>query len=470
MEKQLYVGRGKAEVRLTEECFPADGFTGVHDPLYVRVIVLEQGGERYGIMSAELTSMLPGTVAEYKQMLRKIAGVEQQNSWIAATHTFSAPHLREVPVHSGPDAVRPGASGRDIRVNRALAEGTETEEDRRSTRVNSAFAEAAERAATEEDRRDIRVNSAFAEAAERAAREAAASMRPALCGAGEGVCLVNANRNMETREGWWLGCDAELFSDHTVPVLKFESPDGAPLALLYAYDCQSSVMDMSRLADGSRLVSGDLLGSASAYVEKEYGEGFVALGLCGAAGDQEPQLKAKRNEIDRNGSLRTVDLGEAGFALLDAQGSRLGAELLKAAARICCAEASVRAGRRDFLCGAKVMERNREKLHPTRSHAYVPDGTRLAEVQAFAFGGFAIVGTRAELAGKTASQLRSVSPFAHTAVATMVDGGAKYMVDAEAYDRITYGAMNSPFWKGSAEKLVEEGLLLLQELCNGSAS
>lgn len=429
MEKQLYVGRGKAEVRLTEECFPADGFTGVHDPLYVRVIVLEQGGERYGIMSAELTSMLPGTVAEYKQMLRKAAGVEPQNSWIAATHTFSAPHLREVPAHSGPDAVRPGASGRDIRVN-----------------------------------------GAFAEAAERAAREAAASMRPALCGAGEGVCLVNANRNMETREGWWLGCDAELFSDHTVPVLKFEAPDGAPLALLYAYDCQSSVMDMSRLADGSRLVSGDLLGSASAYVEKEYGEGFVALGLCGAAGDQEPQLKAKRNEIDRNGSLRTVDLGEAGFALLDAQGSRLGAELLKAAERICCAEASVRAGRRDFLCSAKVMERNREKLHPTRSHAYVPDGTRLAEVQAFAVGGFAIVGTRAELAGKTASQLRSASPFAHTAVATMVDGGAKYMVDAEAYDRITYGAMNSPFWKGSAEKLVEEGLLLLQELCNSSAS
>lgn len=427
MEKRLYVGRGKAEVRLTEECFPADGFTGVHDPLYVRVIVLEQGGERYGIMSAELTSMLPGTVAEYKQMLRKTAGVEPQNSWIAATHTFSAPHLREVPAHSGPDAVRPGASGRGIRVN-----------------------------------------GAFAEAAERAAREAAASMRPALCGAGEGVCLVNANRNMETREGWWLGCDAELFSDHTVPVLKFEAPDGAPLALLYAYDCQSSVMDMSRLADGSRLVSGDLLGSASAYVEKEYGEGFVALGLCGAAGDQEPQLKAKRNEIDRNGSLRTVDLGEAGFALLDAQGSRLGAELLKAAERICCAEASVRAGRRDFLCSAKVMERNREKLHPTRSHAYVPDGTRLAEVQAFAVGGFAIVGTRAELTGKTASQLRSASPFAHTAVATMVDGGAKYMVDAEAYDRITYGAMNSPFWKGSAEKLVEEGLLLLQELCNSS--
>lgn len=434
MEAKLRIGCGKAEISLEENCFPADNFIGVHDPLHVRAIVMEQKeGEsavRYGIMSVDLTSMFPGTVAEYKQILKEKAGVEAENSWITATHTFSAPHLWEVPKPGEPDIVRPGHPARS----------------------------------QEEIERCVRVNSAFAKAARKAVVQASGSLRPAVCGAGEGVCLVNASRNMETKEGWWLGCDAEQFSDHVLPVLKFESPEGDPLAMIFAYDCQSSVMGMSQLANGFKLMSADLLGAASAYVEKEYGEGFVALGLCGAAGDQEPQLKSKRNEIDREGNLRTIDLGEAGFALLEAQGCRLGAELLKTSERIRCAEAPVKKGRRDFICDSKVMERNLKKLHPTHSYDYVPEGTKEVEAQAFVIGDFAVVGTRAELASKTAAQIRSDSPFTYTAVATMVDGSAKYMVDADAYDCFTYGAMNSAFVKGSAERLRDESLLLLREL------
>lgn len=434
METKLRIGCGKAAISLEESCFPADNFAGVHDPLHVRVIVMEQGeGKacvRYGIMAVDITSMFPGTVVEYKQIMKEKAGVEEANSWIAATHSFSAPHLWEVPKPGEPDIVRPGHPARS----------------------------------QEEIEKCIRLNAAFSKAAAEAAMQAAGSLRPAVCGAGAGECLVNASRNMETKDGWWLGCDAEQFSDHVLPVLKFESLKGEPLALLFAYDCQSSVMGMSRLADGTRLMSSDLLGAASAYVEKEYGEGFVALGLCGAAGDQEPQLKSKRNEIDREGRLRTIDLGEAGFALLEAQGCRLGAELLKTSERIRCAKAAVKKGRRGFACDSKVMERNVKMLHPTHSYAYVPEGTKDVEAQAFVIGDFAIVGTGAELASKTAAQIRGESPFACTAVATMVDGSAKYMVDAEAYDRFTYGAMNSAFMRGSAEKLRDESLALLREL------
>ena len=34
---------------------------------------------------------------------------------------------------------------------------------------------------------------------------------------------------------------------------------------------------------------------------------------------------------------------------------------------------------------------------------------------------------------------------------TMVNGGAKYMTNAEGYDNITYEAMNSRYARGSAE-------------------
>lgn len=434
MDYNFKAGVGKAAVSFNEEHFPADGFTGAHDPLYVRILLLEsgrdEGCQRYGIVSVDLTSMFPPTVAEYKQILADLAGVKGENSWITVTHTFSAPHLWETPKPGEPDIVRPGHPARS----------------------------------QEEIQRCVRVNAAFRQAVEAAAAQAAASMKPARCGAGYGACGVNASRNMRTAEGWWLGCDAQEFSDHTVPVLKLETLDGQPMGILFAYDCQSSVMGMSQMPDGGKLISSDLLGAAAAYVEKEYGRDFVALPLCGAAGDQEPQMKAKRSEVDRHGALRTVDCGEAGFVLLEAQGARLGAEVLKTAERISCAAPIVKKGRRDFVCGAKVMERNLKNLRPTLSGEYIPDGTKGAEVQAFAIGDFAIAGTRAELASRTAAEIRHASPYAFTAVATMVDGGAKYMVDAEAYDRFTYGAMNSAFVKGSAEKLRDESIQLLREL------
>lgn len=434
MEQNFRAGVGKAAILLTEEHFPADGFTEVHDPLYARVLLLESGEgkncQRYGIVSVDLTSMFPPTVAEYKQILAELGGVEAENSWITVTHTFSAPHLWEVPKPGEPDIVRPGHPARS----------------------------------QEEIDRCVRVNAAFRQAVEKAAVQAAASLRPAHCGAGYGACGVNASRNMRTAEGWWLGCDAEEFSDHTVPVLKIETLDSEPIGILFAYDCQSSVMGMSQLSGGGKLISSDLLGAAAAYVEKEYGVDFVALPLCGAAGDQEPQLKAKRSEVDCRSALRTVDCGEAGFILLEAQGARLGAEVLKATQQISCRVPSIKKGRRDFICDAKVMERNLKNLHPTHSCQYVPDGTKEAEAQAFAIGDFAIIGTRAELASRTAAEIRQASPYAFTAVATMVDGGAKYMVDAEAYDRFTYGAMNSAFMKGSAEKLRDESIQLLREL------
>lgn len=432
MEPALRVGTGKSEVHLEQGCLPTDNFTGVHDPLYARVILLEEreSAKRYGILSLDLTMMYPGAPEQYKALFAAEADVAPEDSWIAVTHNFTSPHLWEVPKPGEEDIPRPGHKMR--------------------TR--------------EEIERSRRTNAAFYKAAGEAIRQAAGSLTPALCGGDRGVCLVNASRNMETKDGWWLGCDAEEFSDHVLPVLKFESPEGKPIGLIYAYDCQSSVMGKSEQKAGGKLVTSDLLGNASAYAEREYGDGFVALALCGAAGDQEPQLKANRTEVDLSGTMRSMDLGEDGFPLLEVQAARLGAELLKVSKRITCKEGRVAKRRRSFVCRTKVMERNLKNLHPTRSYDYVPDGEREAEVSAFVVGDFAMLSTQAELASKTGAQIRERSPYANTLVATMVDGGAKYMVDAPAYDRFTYGAMNSAFVKGSAEQLRDESVHLLQEI------
>ena len=47
---------------------------------------------------------------------------------------------------------------------------------------------------------------------------------------------------------------------------------------------------------------------------------------------------------------------------------------------------------------------------------------------------------------------------------TMVNGAAKYMADAENYDRIMYEAMNSMFAKGSSEIVAAKIRSMLEQL------
>jgi len=66
-------------------------------------------------------------------------------------------------------------------------------------------------------------------------------------------------------------------------------------------------------------------------------------------------------------------------------------------------------------------------------------------------GGMTLVGVQPELAASIGVHIRTHSPYPHTIVATMVDGAAKYMPDAQSYDRFTYEARSSPYGRGAAE-------------------
>lgn len=46
----------------------------------------------------------------------------------------------------------------------------------------------------------------------------------------------------------------------------------------------------------------------------------------------------------------------------------------------------------------------------------------------------------------------------------MVNGGAKYMAERDAYDNSKYEAMNSPFGNRAAEILLRKALGLLEEM------
>jgi hypothetical protein len=156
-------------------------------------------------------------------------------------------------------------------------------------------------------------------------------MKDALVGCATGFCDVNVNRDIDTDEGWWLGSSESGPSDKTVTVLRFETPQGEAIALLFSYAVQSSVMDGSQLSAGGRLVSADLAGAAARFLEQEYGGAVTALFSAGAAGDQAPALKARVQYTGKGGHIRVDDTHEQGFIVAEMLGRRLGIEVLHTA-------------------------------------------------------------------------------------------------------------------------------------------
>ena len=84
-------------------------------------------------------------------------------------------------------------------------------------------------------------------------------------------------------------------------------------------------------------------------------------------------------------------------------------------------------------------------------------------------GDIVIAGMQPELASSVGAQIKARSPFPNTMVATMADGGAKYLVDAESYDRFTSEARGSQFSRGAVELVVKGVDDLLKQMKQSSA-
>lgn len=88
---------------------------------------------------------------------------------------------------------------------------------------------------------------------------------------------------------------------------------------------------------------------------------------------------------------------------------------------------------------------------PTKTYDFTPTGTADVPVWILRVGNGVFVGVAPELSTDTALAIKKHSPFPHTAVMSMLEGGSKNMAEAQSYARITYEAMDSQYAQGSAE-------------------
>jgi neutral ceramidase len=373
-------------------------FSGVHDPIFVRALVLHDGTTETALVSADLIEA--GDMTGVRQRIEWELGIGFDHIIITATHAHNAPRI---------GLVSPGA----------LAHNGGPE--------SAAYTE-------------LVYDTIIA-----ALVQARAAAVPARFGVGTGTADVNVNRDVYADGKWSLGFNPDGPSDKTVWVVKFEGLDGAPIAVVLNYAVHSTVTLWTNL------VSGDLAGAATRYVEGQLGG--VALWTLGSVGDQNPRIALGKATAD-------VDRDRAfAFQAMDAQGLIVGAEAVRVARSIMhlTQTARIAAAQRIIECpvkkGVDVMDDMLQEEVPFVS-------LRLALLM---IGQVAFAGVSGEVVTSIYWRLRKESPLASTILISIANDRIGYLPEDAAFDRPTHEVNGCPIVRGHAEDAIIHGLTAMIE-------
>jgi hypothetical protein len=263
----LRAGAARVDITPPKEMFPLQNtllFSGAHDPIYARALVLDNGKAKFAIVVLDLLDLM------IDNGLRKDVADELK-----------------IPVDN-------------VLLN--------VPHDNTSLLISNNLPNSVGK----EPNQDTPVFANIRKGVLEAARKADESMQPARIGYGTGKAYVNVQAN-----------NPDGPSDKTVSVLELTSLSGEPIAFYTSYAVHSIVMYRSVMDDGKVYLSSDLAGWTSKYVEDHF-PGAVSVWGLGSGLDQTPLFTSRSGpgEEDHNE-------GSAGWALLDAQSRRLGAEIVR---------------------------------------------------------------------------------------------------------------------------------------------
>jgi neutral ceramidase len=312
-------------------------------------------------------------------------------------------------------------------------------------------------------------------------RAAQKALEPALVGYGTGVSYINVNRQIiDPATGrWWEGANYEGPSDKTVAVLTFVRPDGEPLAVYYNYAVHGVITGQLDM------ISGDIPGAASRYLEEASGDKVVALWSSGAAGDQNPiyyqQTYDLRDIRVKEYARRGVDISNAmppGGEGLDrsdpavarlmnqqkqmvvSMGQFLGEEVMRVmrGTRRTDGAASLTGRQITVTCPGRERTNDGRAGFEGSYRDANPVEIRLGLLR---IGDVVIGAVNAEVFNPIAMRFKAESPVKATMMATLTNGSARsgYIPDDESYGKYTFEVLSSRLKPGCAESAIVNGLI-----------
>jgi hypothetical protein len=238
--------------------------TGIHDSLYNRVILLDDGITQFVLASTEVCELSPSEYDRVAAVLQKRLGINPLNFWWTVTHS-----------HSAPETGVPGLAS-------VFAMGTRYNDHAIDTAYTS-FVE------------DALIN---------AITEARKKLEPAKLGIGWGFSQANINRRAIDVDGKAsLGLNPDGPVDRRIGLIRLDKQDGTPLALIANYPIHGTVLSGDNLK-----ISGDVPGVVADYVEKK--TGVPMMFINGAAGNLAPIYSVYPNPDDGHLSQFRVLLGD----------------------------------------------------------------------------------------------------------------------------------------------------------------
>jgi hypothetical protein len=67
--------------------------TGVHDPIFHRIVAMDDGGQKFLLVSTDLCLFSPTVYDEAARRIEKATGIPPLRFWWSVTHTHSAPEV-----------------------------------------------------------------------------------------------------------------------------------------------------------------------------------------------------------------------------------------------------------------------------------------------------------------------------------------------------------------------------------------
>jgi hypothetical protein len=432
----LEVGAAKVDITPTTKQLPGlimvldKRFTGIHDPIYARALVMGSGNSIAAIVSLDLAEI--GDTVALRERIQTELGIPVAHIIISATNDHNAPR-------SGP--IIPGTSA---------AQGRPYSTPEYIQGVDDAIVDAL--------------------------RKAKAAMQPARVGIGAGHMDLNAQRyGFTSSEAGFHTVDENGLSDRTIWVIKLESLSGEPIAILMNY-AMHPIMGGS-----SSLLSGDISGATSRFVEEQFNDKYhdnktIALWTTGTGGDQSPKLNNWHEQMQNQAA------GEAlGYRLMEAEGVVIGSEVIEVATRIndMTAAARIRADESAFNCAVPPKQSRPQAGGPALTVSEPPGGMppafgnvpnpikeripdpteKTVQLNLILINQIAITSVNAEVFSKLYLHLRKASPLTDTIMDTVANGRMGYLAADEDY-ATTYGSGGGvDVVAGCAESGVVNGLV-----------
>jgi len=405
----LRAGAAKVDISPPKEMFPLKStqvYGSVHDPLYVRALVIDNGTSKAALISVDATDIWYGD-----EMIQAVTGelkIPAANLILNATHDHNSPLAGREPAQKPP------------------------------------YFEIVKKGVVE------------------AARLANANLQPARVGFGTGKAYVNTNRDEKISQGYHMGYSPDGPSDKTVAVVLFTKPSGEPIAIYCNYAVHAVVMFRTHTEDVQVQITSDIAGWTAKYVDDHF-PGAVAVWTPGAAGDQNPLFQGDYNQDAPD----VHDEGPAAWALLDVQSRRLGEEIVRVTRAIqnTTGRAMIWTAQKSVTCpGQKRAEPPKPGVPQAGWQAPPPSTVKMIDgdpvsipLQLLMINDIALAGVAGEVFTEIGQHVKQESLFDRTMMVTVLANKFGYIPTDKAFLLPSEKAVGNRLKPGCAEPAIVTG-------------